>query len=230
MGVGVTGVNQETILAAGISTNSAFRIKVPRITNLTRGGLYSRLPKKNVSIIDTSNSNIIISKQLTNQAITNNTGGGGGKITVSSQVGLAATIGITSAFFEPFDAEKYSIHYTDGKVEPLTSDQVTITNNGNDVVFNGLSQTSGNATVNVTLKKIGITSKSKIFSRSNQVEITRSTGISTENSNLIKDGRYGLRVEDEEICLNFPDVVNVIGVLESKNTNTPVLDLSLIHI
>ena len=54
LGVGVTGVNQETILAAGISTNSAFRIKVPRITNLSRGGLYSRLPKKNVSIIDTS--------------------------------------------------------------------------------------------------------------------------------------------------------------------------------
>ncbi len=60
LGVGVTGVNQETILAAGISTNSTFRIKVPRITNLTRGGLYARLPKKNVSIIDTSPSNIII--------------------------------------------------------------------------------------------------------------------------------------------------------------------------
>ena len=32
LGVGVTGVNQETILAAGISTNSTFRVKVPRIT------------------------------------------------------------------------------------------------------------------------------------------------------------------------------------------------------
>ena len=50
--------------------------------------------------------------------------------------------------------------------------------------FSGLSKTSGNATVNVTLKKIGITSKSKIFTRSQQLEITRSTGVSTENSNL----------------------------------------------
>ena len=224
LGVGVTGVNQETILAAGISTNSTFRIKVPRITNLTRGGLYARLPKKNVSIIDTSTSNIIISKQLTNQAITNNPTAGGGKITISSSSALDASVGVTSAFFEPFDAEKYSIHYTDGSVEPLTSDQVTISNNGNDVTFNGLKETSGNATVNVTLKKIGITSKSKVFARSQQLEVTRSTGISTEKSNLIGDSRYGLRVEDEEISLNTPDVVNIVAILESKNTNTPVLD------
>ena len=224
LGVGVTGVNEESILAAGISTNSTFRIKVPLITNVQESGLFSRLPKKNVSIIDTSNSNIIISKQLTNQSITNNPGVGGGKISLSSQVGLAATVGITSAFFEPFDAEKYSIHYADGSTEPLTSDQVTITNGGNDITFNGLKETSGNATVNVTLKKLGLTSKSKIFKRSQTIEVTRSTGISTEKSNLLLDNRYGLRVEDEEISLNTPDAVNVIAVYESKNTSTPVLD------
>ena len=218
VGQSITDVNNGGILAAGISTNSTFRIKVPRITTITDSGLYSRLPKKNVSIINTSNSNLIISKQLLNQAISSSS------ITVSSQVGLAATVGITSAFFEPFDAEKYSIHYTDGTTEPLTSDQVTITNNGNDIVFSGLSKSSGNATVNVTLKKIGITSKTKVFARSQQLEITRSTGISTENSNLTQSNDYGLRVEDEDISLNVPDVVNVIAVYESKNTSTPVLD------
>jgi len=219
LGVGVTGVNQETILAAGISTNSTFRIKVPKITNPRESGLFARLPKKNVSIIDTSNSNLIVSRQLPNTSINTN------KITLSSQVGLAATVGITSAFFEPFDAEKYSIHYPDGSVEPLTSDQVSITNGGNDISFSGLSNGSNStATVNVTLKKMGITSKSKIFTRSQQLEITRSTGISTANSNLTQSSRYGLRVEDEEISLNVPDVVNVIAIYESKNTSTPVLD------
>ena len=218
VGQSITDVNNGGILAAGISTNSTFRIKVPRITTINDSGLYSRLPKKNVSIINTSNSNLIISKQLLNQAISSSS------ITVSSQVGLAATVGITSAFFEPFDAEKYSIHYTDGTTEPLTSDQVTITNNGNDIVFSGLSKASGNATVNVTLKKIGITSKTKVFARSQQLEVTRSTGISTENSNLTQSNDYGLRVEDEDISLNVPDVVNVIAVYESKNTSTPVLD------
>ena len=66
------------------------------------------------------------------------------------------------------------------------------------------------------LKKIGITSKSKIFARSQQLEVTRSTGISTENSNLTTISRYGLRVEDEEISLNVPDVVNVVAVMSQK--------------
>ena len=33
-----------------------------------------------------------------------------------------------------------------------------------------------------------------------------------------------MRVEDEEISLNVPDVVKVCAILESKDTNTPVLD------
>ena len=218
VGQSVPNVNFGGILAAGISTESTFRIKVPQVTNIQSDGLFSRLPKTNISIIDTSNSNLIISRQLLNQTITQNT------ITVSSQVGLAATVGITSAFFEPFDAEKYSIHYTDGTTEKLNSGQVSISNNGNDITFSGLSKATGNATVNVTLKKIGVTSKTKIFSRSNELEITRSTGISTANSDLIGSSRYGLRVEDEEISLNTPDVVNVVAVYESKNKSKPVLD------
>ena len=216
----VAGVNNGGILAAGISTNSTFRIKVPKISNIREGGLFSRLPKKNVSIINTGNSNLIISKQLLNANINSSA------ITVSSGaiVGTGATVGLTSAFFEPFDAEKYSIHYSDGTTEPLTSDQVTITNSGNDITFSGLSKASGNATVNVTLKKIGITSKTKVFSRSQQLEVTRSTGISTETSDLLLDERYGLRVEDNEISLNTPDVVNIVAVYESKNKLTPVLD------
>ena len=219
----ITGINTGTILAAGISTNSTFRIKVPKITNSLDTGLFTKLPKKNISQINTSSSNLTISRQLTNRPITND-GNDLGSITLTSQAGIAATTGITSAFFEPFDAEKYSIHYTDGTTEPLTSDQVIITNNGNDIVFSGLSTNTGNATVNVTLKKIGITSKPKIFNRSQQLEVTRSTGISTATSNLLLDGRYGLRVEDEEISLNTPDVVNIVAIYESKNTDTPVLD------
>ena len=33
-----------------------------------------------------------------------------------------------------------------------------------------------------------------------------------------------MRVEDEEISLNVPDVVNIVAIYESKDTNTPVLD------
>ena len=52
----------------------------------------------------------------------------------------------------------------------------------------------------------------------------RTVGISTLSSLLEPSEAYGLRVEDEEISLNVPDVVNVVAILESKDTNAPVLD------
>ena len=191
----VTGVNNGAIKAAGISTSNTFRIKVPKISRNT--GLFARLPKKNISDVDTSNSNLIISKQILNKAISSST------ITLSSSDGLNASAGITSAFFEPFDAEKYSIQYSDGTTEPLTADQVVITNGGNNIAFNGLSKSSGNATVNVTLKKIGITSKAKDYIRSEQLEITRTSKNNTVDSGLTSSSSYGLRVEDEDISVSY---------------------------
>ena len=218
--VGVhTGVNFGATLASGISTTSPFRLAVPRIQNVDGSGIFTELPKPNVSIVNLADSHLIISKQITNQQITSNT------ISFSSAVGLTTAVGITSIFFEPFDAERYSIHYPDGTTEPLTDDQVSITNNGNLITFDGLSNGSNTtATVNVTLKKLGLTSKTKDYVRSQTVEITRTVGVSTLASSLTPSDAYGLRVEDEDISLNVPDVANVVAVLESKTTGSPVLD------
>ena len=84
--------------------------------------------------------------------------------------------------------------------------------------------TATSVTVGVTLKKLGVTSKSKDYLRSQTLEVTRTQGVSTLNSSLTSSAAYGLRVEDEEISLNVPDVVKIIAVFESKNTATPVLD------
>tara|TARA_R100001460_G_scaffold10207_2_gene24138 strand:- start:891 stop:8294 length:7404 start_codon:yes stop_codon:yes gene_type:complete len=211
----VSGVNNGAIKAAGISTSNSFRVKVPRIS--TNSGIFAPLPRKNIADVDTSNSNLIIGKQILNKAISSST------ITLASSDALNASAGITSAFFEPFDAEKYSIQYSDGTTEPLTSDQVVITNGGNNIAFNGLSKSSGNATVNVTLKKIGITSKAKDYIRSEQVQITRTSKFNTL-SGLTTSSNYGLRVEDEEISLNVPDVNKVIAIYESKTDNSPTFD------
>ena len=217
VGQSITGVNNGGILAAGISTNSTFRIKSPKITNLSGASLYSRLPKKNISAVDLSDSNLVISRQITGKSVSGKT------LTITSQDGLDVSSGISSAFFEPFDAEKYSIAYADGTTEPLTGDQVTITNNGNDVQFSGLAQNS-NCTVNVTMKKIGLTSKSKDFVRSSQVQVTRTAGVSTLSTNLSPSDVYGIRVEDEEISLNVPDAVNILAVYESKDSSDATLD------
>ena len=212
--VDVNGVMDGDGITSG-TLNTNFTIKVPKIVKANQTGIFARLPKKNISIVDTSNSNLIISKQVQNVSVTSN------KATLSTGDVLDASAGITSAFFEPFDAEKYSIHYSNGTIEELTSDQVTLSNGNNDIEFSGLS--AGPVTINVTLKKVGIKSKQKSFVRSEQLEVTRTAGISTTGG-LTQDARYGLRVEDEEISLNTPDVVSIVAIFESKNTSKPVLD------
>ena len=210
----VVGVNTGTVTA----TTSSFRIKVPRILNLENSGIFAKLPRNVISILDTSSSNLIISRQRRNQNVTSNS------LSLNSQAGLDASVGITSAFFEPFDSEKYSITYQDGTIETLTSDQVTITNGGNDISFTGLSKATENSvTVYVTLKKVGATSKSKDYVRSQQLEITRTSGVNTLNG-LAQHDAYGVRVEDKEISLNVPDVSKIIAVYESKDTSKPTLD------
>ena len=211
----VVGVSTGTVS----TTSSPFRIKVPRVLNIKNSGIYSKLPRKIISNVDTANSNLIISRQINNQTIS------GGSLTINSQAGLDAGSGISSAFFEPFDAEKYSVHYDNGLIETLTADQVSIDNLNNDVTFNGLSQPSASSvTVNVSMKKVGASSKSKDYTRSQQLEVTRTVGISTLTSLLKPSNAYGLRVEDREISLNVPDVSKIIAVYESKTTATPTLD------
>ena len=211
----VVGVSTGTVT----STSSPFRIKVPKILNFENSGIFSKLPRKVISNVDTSNSNLIISRQINNQTVS------GGSLTINSQAGLDASSGISSAFFEPFDAEKYSIHYNNGLIETLTADQVSIDNANNDVTFNGLSQSSANqVAVSVSMKKVGASSKSKDYTRSQQLEVTRTVGISTLASLLIPSNAYGLRVEDREISLNVPDVSKVVAVYESKTTAIPTLD------
>jgi len=205
----------------GIQT-STFTVKLPKIINLGRSGLYSQLPKRNISTVDLSDSNLTITRQIKGHTLTGNF------IEVTADQAMAGagsnnSVGISTALFEPFDAERYSIVYEDGSVEPLTSDKVQITG-GFTARFNGLTKSSGDATINVTLKKIGLSSKGKDFVRSSQLEITNTSGVTTSTKGLTWDPAYGLRIEDHEISLNVPDAVRVHAVYESTNKDKPTFD------
>ena len=193
-----------------------FSIGVPLVKE--SGGLYAPLEEKNISSVNLSRSNLLVSKQLTEQE-TSSTG--------SLSINVSAT-GISSAFFEPFDAERYSVFYSNGTIEDLTADQVSLSSNGETVTLTGLlpNQTNPNyVTVNTTVKKNSIKNKSKILSRSQKVTVSKSiSGVSTETSGLTESPYYGTRVQDREICLNFPDVTNVLSVYESYDTSAPTLD------
>jgi len=213
----IPGVGEGSL--PGITTSSTFSIAVPRITNLDKSSLYAELPKKNISSVNLSDSSLIITKQVTGQTTTST-----GTLTITASTVLDASAGITSAFFESFDAERYSVHYSDGTTEDLRSDQVTIGTNGDSVAFTGLNSGESNVTVICTLRKTNVTNKSKNYIRSSKVSVINTSGISTTASGLTTSKYYGTRIEDREISLNVPDVANVIAVYESTTTSAPILD------
>ena len=193
-----------------------FSLMVPRIRQYGFNGLYATLPVEKIASVDLANSELTITKQITGKSVTSNS------LTLTVADAIDVNAGITSVFFETFDAERYTITEDDGTVVQLKSGMFTLGANGNSVTFNGLPN-NGAVTVQATLKKRGVTNKTKDFTRSNTVSIVRTSGVS-EVTGLTTSKYYGTRIEDNEISLNVPDVVSIRAVYESTNTSAPVLD------
>jgi hypothetical protein len=193
-----------------------FSLGIPEIRNQDKSSIYTELNTRNVSSIDFSNANLLIYTQL--RELSTNSGG--------TLVVNISDLGLTDVFFESFDAERYSIFYSNGTIEDLTSDQVIIASNGTQLTIGGLlPNQSSSVTLNLTVRKSLVTNKSKIFVRSEKLIVDKTiSDQSTEITGLSSSQYYGLRVEDPEISLNVPDVVNVRAVYESLTTSAPVLD------
>jgi hypothetical protein len=217
---GITTVSGVFDGAVANGTYSNITIGAPVIRNENSGFLYAQLPDPNVSSVNLSDSLLTISEQITGQG-TNSSG--------VLQFNTSAISGISSAFFESFDQERYSVHYSGGGIGTITSDQFVLS--GNTVTISGLSPSETDVVVNTTLVKNGIQSKVKTYNKSNTLTIARSkypqsgTGISSSiGDGLTYNQFYGLRVQDEEISLNYPDVVKIISVYESFDSSAPTLD------
>ena len=213
----VSGVFNGDIITTG--KNYTANLRVAEIKNSENGFLYANLPESNISSVDLSNSQLAISKQI----LLN--------INATSISLNLANAGITSAFYESFDQERYSVHYNGGGIGTVTSDAFTLTGGGTGVDIKALDSSGGNSIVNVTLKKNGIQSKIKNFTRSaiKVVELSKLAQSGSASSISINDGLtynpyYGLRVQDDQISLNVPDVSKVLVVYESTNTADPTLD------
>jgi hypothetical protein len=186
------------------------------------GTLYAQLPEENASSIDLSNSNLYVIDQIVADV------NGSNEIVLNTNSSFS---GITSISWATFDQERYGIGYSGGSIGPISEDTFEI--DGNDLYIRGLNNTLSNndTVVNVTAIKNDIKSKVKIYTRSTSINVTRSklkesgsTENITKNDGLIYNPYYGLRVQDEQISLNYPDVVKIICVYESLNSSAPVLD------
>ena len=214
---GVSGIYSGSVTNGG---NINVFIGAPVIRNENSGFLYAQLPDPNVSSVNLSDSLLTISEQITGQG-TNGSG--------VLEFNTSAISGISSVFFESFDQERYSIHYSGGGIGTITSDQFVLS--GNIVTISGLSPSETGVVVNTTLVKNGIQSKIKTYNKSQTLNVARSkypqsgSGISSSiGDGLTYNQFYGLRVQDEEISLNYPDVVKIISVYESFDSSAPTLD------
>ena len=195
-------------------------LAVTELRNIENGSLYADLPDSNISSVNLSNSQLSITKQITGKSVS------GGQLTFN----LSDVTGISSASFESFDQERYSIIYNaSGGIGTITSDSFSLA--GNNVTISGLP-VSGSVVVNTTLVKNGIQSKIKEYTRSalNIVNLSQLVQSGAATSDSINDGLtynqyYGLRVQDDKISLNVPDVSKVLAVYESTNTADPTLDV-----
>ena len=202
-------------LPSSTTTVSDLKIVAGKLRGSTSGFLYAELPNTNIESLDLTASLLQIRVENTGQ-ITD----GNGQIDLPSLTG-------TDLVYAPFDEERYTIVYTDGSVQALTSDQVVLTGGGKGVTISGLTASqSGNVVVHSTQQKAKVKSKQKTLTRSAIITVTGSNRPNSGTSTGITDGLtpsdvFGKRVQDREISLDVPDVVAVSAIFESSGTGAP---------
>ena len=217
----VTNVCTGTFPGSGFS--GSYSIGAPKIRNEEEGYLYAQIDDSNISSINLSSSVISFTAD-SNTTFTPSSG----TLTVNRD-NFTLGVNSTTAQFEQFDEERYSISYSDGTVDDLTPDKFSLSSN--QVTFSGLDNKEI-SNIKATFVKNGIQSKAKQYNRSQIVNVTlsRDSQSGSNANNSINDGltynnqAYGLRVQDEEISLNYADVVKIIAIYESLDTSLPVLD------
>jgi len=222
----VTGVCDGSLPGAGSTFTGTYSIGAGKIRNSDKGFLYAELPHTNISSVNLSSSNIIFTAQSTGTLVSS----ASGSLTVNTS-NFNLGINTVSAKFSAFDEERYSIFYSDGTIENLTSDKVSLNSSSSQVTFSNITPSKSISAINATFVKNSIETKIKKLNKSKKINIIFSkklqsgTGINTSiNDGLIYNPFYGLRVQDTEISLNYPDVSNIIAIYESLDTNAPELD------
>jgi hypothetical protein len=222
----VSGVVEGSVPSALISVNDLAIVNSKIQRNFGSGNestnqsLYSIFPKKNLSSVDLSSSNLVIRKQF--------------QTSISAEGETPAIDAGTNETFLPFDEERYILIRSNGTTEVLTSDKVVLTNGSTTIQIIGLSGADTAGTILIaTLRKSSVTAKVKRKSISNNLVIDKSK-LSASGTNTgfagttLNDGLtygnypFGTRVQDSVISLNVPDVVHIHGIFESNDTGVAI--------
>ena len=211
----VTGVNNSVLPTALTTTTDLTRLTT-KLSNSSDNTLYSAFPKSNISNVDLTNSTLPIRKTY-NVNIANNA------ISASTPVEAG-----DDEIFSAFTSTGYSLTREDGSIEVLSSSNINISSNGKQFQAHNLTTDIANCKLIATLIKSKPVSKSKIKNRVKSVIFNKSKlsgsgiGATTINDGLTYGNYpYGTRVQDEDICLNTADIINIHGIYESYGITDP---------
>jgi hypothetical protein len=217
--ISVEGVAAVTGISSGFlpsSTLSITDLKVltTQLATSSDNSLFTPLPKVNVSNVDLAEASLVIRKTFI--------------VNIASNELSAQVEADTNESFLPFDEERYLLIRSDGSTEALSGDKFTISTNGDTLQIRSLGSNDTGATLIATLRKVKPKAKEKIKNRVNSIVVNKSkltgSGIGgTTLNNGLTYGNYpfGVRVEDEIISLNTPDIIEIHGVFESADTSSP---------
>ena len=212
----VSGINADIATDAtgitAIKSVNDLKVLQTSLQSSSDNTLFTKLPKDNISNVDLTDSVITIRKTFDVQILNN-------QITAAT----VPTAG-TNETFLPFDEERYSLIRENGSTETLTSDRIVIATTGKtfqafNLANNNSAAVAEKATLIATLEKTKPTSKIKVLNRVNSIVVDKSSNkASGTGSTTLNDGLtfgnypFGTRVQDEEISLNTPDVIQIHAV------------------
>jgi hypothetical protein len=225
----VVSVGSTAITVIGVSTISGIvegqlpstplevtdlKILTTNLESSTDNTLYTKLPKNNISSVDLANANLTIRKSFTVNIVSNEL-----SVPVSAD---------NDEFFLPFDEERYSLIRSDGSTEILTSDRFAFIDGGRQLQIYNLGSNNTGATLTTTLRKINPKAKVKRKNRVNSIVVDKSKYVGSGiGGTTLNDGlefgnyAYGTRVQDKNISLNVPDIIEIHGIFESADTSSP---------
>ena len=209
----VTGVTS-SILPTSTLQVSDFTLQKTNLKSSTDNSLYTPLPRKNISNVDLTAASLTIRKVDT--------------VNIQGNQLQDTLVAGPDEIFLPFYNDRYSLVRSDGTSEILTSDKFNISANGKQLQILNLGSNNTGATLITTRQKDKVTAKLKYKNRVNNIIVDKSitrgsgTGTTTINDGLAYGNYpYGVRVQDDLISLNTPDVLEIHGIYESLDTNDP---------
>ena len=208
----VSGVTQGNLPASNLNVTD-FKLLTTILEPSSDNTLFTTFPKINIESVDLTNASLSIRKIFKVNIINN-------------QLSTVISAAVNETFL-PFDEERYLLIRSDGTTETLTSDKFSFINGSSQLQIYNLGSDNLDATLIATLKKIKPKEKIKLKNRVNYITVEKSKFESSGiGSTTLNDGLtygnypYGTRVQDENISLNSPDIIEIHAIYESSNTNS----------